>query len=100
MRVAVALPVDELWRRVGLIGVAQANWQGMRRARATVRRMSELNILIELVVGTGECNRSWILISRDKRRLQWLKDMVWDCRETALMECGEWTTVINGKTYI
>jgi len=28
-----------------------------------------------------------------------MKDIVWDCRGTALMECDETTTLINGKTY-
>ena len=44
-----------------MIGVVQASWQDVRRARATVGRMAELNILIELVIGMGEFNRNWML---------------------------------------
>ena len=54
MRVAVTLPADGSWRRAGLMGVADASWQDVRRARAIAGRMVELNIFVGVDDGLGE----------------------------------------------
>jgi hypothetical protein len=62
MSVAVTLSADGLWQRAGLIGVEDASWQDVRRARAIVGRMVEPSIWTELSGG----DEYWRLVVRDE----------------------------------